>query len=397
MPRTSSSSKPSARPSGAAAAACPPSTRPTCWPSPAGGRRPLRASTRPRSARSSAAASARSACRAFNVARTAWLTAGLPLEVAATTVDTQCGSSQQATNLATSLVGAGVVDVAVACGVEVMSRVPIGSNSQQEARPRRGRSPRATSASTSSPRSSRAPSASPTSGASPATTPTRFGLRSQQRAAQAWAEDRFATQIVARRRPRPRRRRQAHRHAPTTSPATRACATPPSRSSPSLKPVAREDGVHTAGISSQISDGAAAVLLMTAREGRGARPHARGPASSTPASSASTRCSCSPAPSTPPSRLLARTGLTHRRHRRHRDQRGLRLGGAGLGRASSTPTSTRSTPTAAPSPSATRSAAPAPFLITKALHELERTDGTLRPGHHVLRRRPGTGTIIERV
>ena len=64
----------------------------------------------------------------FNIARTAWLSAGLPLSVPATTVDTQCGSSQQATNFAASLVGAGVVDVAVACGVEVMSRVPIGSD-----------------------------------------------------------------------------------------------------------------------------------------------------------------------------------------------------------------------------------------------------------------------------
>ncbi|MEM1334403.1 MAG: beta-ketoacyl synthase N-terminal-like domain-containing protein, partial [Actinomycetota bacterium] len=60
--------------------------------------------------------------QSFNITRTAWLAAGLPLETAATTVDTQCGSSQQATNLATSLVGSGVVDVAIACGVEVMSR-----------------------------------------------------------------------------------------------------------------------------------------------------------------------------------------------------------------------------------------------------------------------------------
>jgi acetyl-CoA C-acetyltransferase len=66
--------------------------------------------------------------QSFNVSRTAWLTAGLPISVAATTVDSQCGSSQQATNFATSLVGSGVVDVAVACGVEVMSRVPMGSS-----------------------------------------------------------------------------------------------------------------------------------------------------------------------------------------------------------------------------------------------------------------------------
>ena len=55
--------------------------------------------------------------QSFNVTRTAWLSAGLPLGTAATTVDTQCGSSQQATNLATSLIAAGVVDVALACGV----------------------------------------------------------------------------------------------------------------------------------------------------------------------------------------------------------------------------------------------------------------------------------------
>ena len=57
-----------------------------------------------------------------------------------------------------------------------------------------------------------------------------------------------------------------------------------------LKPVAREDGVHTAGNSSQISDGAAAVLMMTEARADAARPDARGPGSSTRASSASTRC-----------------------------------------------------------------------------------------------------------
>ncbi len=63
----------------------------------------------------------------FNIARTAWLAAGLPLEVAGTTVDSQCGSSQQATNLAASMVKSGVVDVALACGIESMSRVPLGA------------------------------------------------------------------------------------------------------------------------------------------------------------------------------------------------------------------------------------------------------------------------------
>ncbi len=63
----------------------------------------------------------------MNVTRNAWLTSGLPLEVAATTVDAQCGSSQQATNLAYALVAGGVVDVAVGCGVELMSGVPMGA------------------------------------------------------------------------------------------------------------------------------------------------------------------------------------------------------------------------------------------------------------------------------
>src|SRR5688500_12274484 len=66
--------------------------------------------------------------QSFNIARTAWLTAGLPLTVAATTVDSQCGSSQQATNLAAGLIASGAVDAVVACGVESMSRIPLGSN-----------------------------------------------------------------------------------------------------------------------------------------------------------------------------------------------------------------------------------------------------------------------------
>jgi acetyl-CoA C-acetyltransferase len=62
-----------------------------------------------------------------NIGRTAWLTAGLPLSVAATTIDSQCGSSQQALGIAASLIGSGVIDVALACGVESMSKFPVGS------------------------------------------------------------------------------------------------------------------------------------------------------------------------------------------------------------------------------------------------------------------------------
>ena len=66
--------------------------------------------------------------QSFNVARTAWLAQGFAMEVAATTVDSQCGSSQQATSLAAGLLGAGIEDVVLACGVEMMTRVPLGAN-----------------------------------------------------------------------------------------------------------------------------------------------------------------------------------------------------------------------------------------------------------------------------
>jgi acetyl-CoA C-acetyltransferase len=65
--------------------------------------------------------------QSFNASRTAWLAEGLPEDVPATTVDAQCGSSQQAVTLATGLVASGITDLALACGVESMSRLPIGS------------------------------------------------------------------------------------------------------------------------------------------------------------------------------------------------------------------------------------------------------------------------------
>ena len=112
--------------------------------------------------------------QAMNVTRTAWLSHGGPEHVAATTVDSQCGSSQYAVNLAYSLIASGAEDVVLACGVENMSRLPIGSDAVAGAKAglRQAGRPAATSATTSSPASSRAPSASPTSTASPATAPT---------------------------------------------------------------------------------------------------------------------------------------------------------------------------------------------------------------------------------
>jgi acetyl-CoA C-acetyltransferase len=211
--------------------------------------------------------------QSFNVSRTAWLTAGLPTSVAATTVDSQCGSSQQATNFATSLVGSGVVDVAVACGVEVMSRVPMGSSlgegvgkaipksyferyewtSQFEGAERIADKWGITREETDA-----------------------FGLLSQERAAQAWAEGRFDTQLVGVDAPdlgddgKP----TGSTHRVERDEGLRETTL---EGLQGLKAVAREDGVHTAGTSSQISDGAAAVLVATAEKAAelGLTPRAR--------------------------------------------------------------------------------------------------------------------------
>jgi acetyl-CoA C-acetyltransferase len=199
--------------------------------------------------------------QSFNVTRTAWLAAGLPLSVPATTVDTQCGSSQQATNLATSLVAGGVVDVAVACGVEVMSRIPIGSNSRKDL-----------GLGIPIPKTyfGQYEMTSQFEGAERIADKwgiTRedtdaFGLASQQRAARAWAEDRFAGSYVTVEAPdldadgKP----TGTTHTVAKDEGLRDTTL---EALAQLKPVARPDGVHTAGSSSQISDGAAAVLLMT--------------------------------------------------------------------------------------------------------------------------------------
>ncbi|HEY1117251.1 MAG TPA: steroid 3-ketoacyl-CoA thiolase [Acidimicrobiales bacterium] len=213
--------------------------------------------------------------QAFNIGRTAWLAAGLPQSVAATTVDTQCGSSQQATNLATALVAGGAVDVAVACGVEVMSRIPIGSSGRKDfglgipiPKTYFGRYEMTS-------QFEGAERIADKWGISRQDT-DEFGFRSQQLAAQAWAEDRFATQIVPVEAPDADEEGNAldSTHMVTRDEGLRETTL---EKLATLKPVARPDGVHTAGSSSQISDGAAAVLLMTADKAKalGLTPKAR--------------------------------------------------------------------------------------------------------------------------
>ena len=111
----------------AATVACPRSTPPTCWPPSCG---IVDRWHRPTGGSIVTGCVSQVGEQSFNVGR--GLAHRRAAHHAGHHVDTQCGSSQQATNLATSLIASGVVDVAVACGVELMSRVPIGSNSSKK-------------------------------------------------------------------------------------------------------------------------------------------------------------------------------------------------------------------------------------------------------------------------
>ncbi len=204
--------------------------------------------------------------QASNVTHHAWLSTGLDYEVACTSVDVQCGSSLQANHMAAGLIAVGSADVVMACGVETMSRVPLGSatvgfpgtwqpddfpwtdgpDGQFDAAERianlRGLTRRDLD---------------------------EFGLASQQKAAVAWNEGRFDREVMPIDAPQADgtmltvTRDQGLRE--TTLEALSA-----------LKPV-MEGHKHTAGNSCQISDGAAAVLWMS--EGKaaelGLRPRAR--------------------------------------------------------------------------------------------------------------------------
>ena len=211
--------------------------------------------------------------QAFNITRTAWLAAGLPMSAAATTVDSQCGSSQQATNLATSLVGSGVVDVAVACGVELMSRVPMGSSLSE-------------GVGKAVPKSyfSRYEWTTQFEGAERIADKwgitrqetDQLGLESQQRAARAWSEGRFDSQIVEVDAP------DLGEDGKPTGTTHHVAKDEGLRETTreglaGLKAVARPDGAHTAGSSSQISDAAGAVLVMTRAkaDALGLKPRAR--------------------------------------------------------------------------------------------------------------------------
>ena len=185
-----------------------------------------------------------------NVARNAWLQAGLPVETPATTVDRQCGSAQQAVNFAAALIAAGVHDVVIGAGVEHMGHVPLGIGFNwvdQVGTPwppallerhkliNQGLSAEMIADKWEIPRSEL----------------DEFALRSHQLAHRATEEGRFEREIVP---------ITVNGNTYVSDQGIRPQTTIEALSE--LKPAFKPDGKITAGTSSQVSDGAAAVLLM---------------------------------------------------------------------------------------------------------------------------------------
>jgi acetyl-CoA C-acetyltransferase len=208
--------------------------------------------------------------QASNIARYAWLHAGLPQTAGVTTIDCQCGSAQQANHFIAGLIAADAIDVGIACGVEMMSRVGLGAavfGGPGVPRPD-GWDLDLPDQFTGADRIAKDFDVSRAD-------LDEFGLASQQKAAKAWAEGRFASQV-----------------APIEAPVLDENGKPTGQTTlverdgglrdtsleklAALKPVL-EGGLHTAGTSSQISDGAAAVLLMSQEKATalGLKPRAR--------------------------------------------------------------------------------------------------------------------------
>jgi acetyl-CoA C-acetyltransferase len=205
-----------------------------------------------------------------NVTRTAWLHAGLPYQAGCLTLDAQCGSAQQATHLVAGLIAAGAIEAGVACGVEAMSRVPLRSNLGTDVG-----TPRPESWSIDLPNQYVAAERIAKLRGLTRADVDAFGVRSQVNAALAWSQGHFDREVV----PVPAPVLDAEGR-PTGETRTverdQGLRDTTAEGLARLRPVL-DDGVHTAGTSSQISDGAAAVLVMDADRARalGLRPRAR--------------------------------------------------------------------------------------------------------------------------
>jgi acetyl-CoA C-acetyltransferase len=205
-----------------------------------------------------------------NITRYSWLAEGLPHHVACTTVDCQCGSAQQANHFVAGLIAAGAIDIGIACGVEMMSRVGLGANVLSGPGV-----PRPDDWDVDLPNQFVGAERIAADYGITRDEVDRLALRSQDNAKRAWDEGRFKREIFALDAPtlddeggptgdlRTVDRDQGLRDTTFDKLAGLAPVIP--------------DGIHTAGNSSQISDGAAAVLWMSRdrAEAMGLRPRAR--------------------------------------------------------------------------------------------------------------------------
>ncbi len=326
--------------------------------------------------------------QSFNIARVAWLSQGLPEEVASTTIDSQCGSSQQATSLGAAMVASGMEDVVLCCGVEMMSRVPLGSNMA-------GGAPMGESYFEHYQPTSQFQGAAMIAEEYQVTRADldAFGLKSQQNAARAWAENRFDREIIPIEAPTLDKefKPTGETHTVTRDEGLRETTI---EALQGLAPVPGQE-FHTAGSSSQVSDGAAVVILANQKavDDMGLKPRAK--------ILATTLVGCDPVtmlkgPIPATRKVLAQTGLSiddidvfevneafasvvvawQKEVGANPDKVNVNGGAIALGH-----------------PTGSTGAR----LITTALHELERTGGKYGLIAMCCGGGLGTGTIIERV
>ena len=208
--------------------------------------------------------------QASNITRTAWLNTAGDYTTGATTIDTQCGSGQQANNLIHALIEAGTIDVGLACGVELMSRVGLGANvlngpgsSKPDDFP------------WDSPNQFEAAERIALNRGISREEVDQWGLRSQEKASIAQSEGRFENEILSI--SAPVLNSEGEKTGETLSVSTdQGIRDTNYESLAGLNPVL-EEGIHTAGNSSQISDGAAGLLWMDENRAKanGLKPRAK--------------------------------------------------------------------------------------------------------------------------
>jgi acetyl-CoA C-acetyltransferase len=191
-----------------------------------------------------------------DMVRRAWLHAGLPWPTGATTIDAQCGSGQQAAHLVNDMIKADTIRVGIACGVESMSRIPLGSNV-----PPGSGDPRPESWSIDMPNQFLGADRIAGNRGLTRADLEAFGCESQRRARVAVDEGRFERETA------PLRAPVMDKESGKPTDEVRLVSADEGLRDTTLEGLARlrpvlPDGLHTAGTSSQISDGASAVLLM---------------------------------------------------------------------------------------------------------------------------------------